>query len=98
MSFNHDPEAKLNRYGGLLVENKRGQTDTGAPHSMMRKRLLEQFANNLAHDAVTITETRYTKEYRLEVYVLTTAQLEKYVQHRAERLFPSMPSVRWADE
>lgn len=97
MSFNHDPEAKLNVYGGLIIENRRGRLDTSVPHSMMTQRLYQQLAANLASDAVTVEESLYAKEYRLQVYVLTPAQLEKYVQRRAERLHPSMPDCHWAD-
>lgn len=96
MSFDNDPDAKLNVYGGLIVENTRGMLNTGITESMMAKRLIEQLAVNLAHDAVTITETKYSKEHRLQVYVLTPAQLEKYVQRRAERLHQSTPSAHWA--
>lgn len=97
MNFNHDPEAKLNVYGGILIENTRANLNTALPRSMIRRQLLEQLAATLASDAVTVTETKYTKEHRLQVYVLTSDQLEKYVQRRAEELHPSMPSPRWLD-
>lgn len=97
MTFKHDPESELNIYGGLIVENTKGALNTNIPASMFRQRLFEQLANNLAHDAVTITETPYTKEHRLQVYVLTPAQLERYVQRRAERLYPSRPGPVWVD-
>lgn len=97
MSFNNDPESKLNVYGGLLVENTKGMLGTGVPTSMIRQRLYKQLANQLTADAVTVTETEYTREHRLQVYVLTPAQLEKYVQRRAERLYKSSPDVKWVD-
>ena len=97
MSFDSDPECRLNVYGGLLVENTGGMRNTGLADSMMRQRLYDQLAGHLAADAVTVTETPYTREHRLQVYVLTSAQLEKYVQRRAEKLHPSIPSVRWEE-
>lgn len=97
MSFDHDPDCKLNVYGGLIVENTKGMLNTSVPTSMMCDRLFAQLATNLAHDAITVTETPYTKEYRLSVYVLTPAQLEKYVQRRAESLSPARISCQWVD-
>jgi len=95
MSFDHDVEANLNTYGGRIVENKVSLTGSGVPRSMMVKRLYEQLAVNLAYDAVTTTEDKYSVTHDLRVYVLTPEQLEKYVQRRAERLHPSMPEPRW---
>lgn len=95
MSFDSDPEAKLNTYGGRVIENKRSRVDTGVPRGMMRQRLIEQLASTLVDDAVTVTDTAYDRTHELRVYILTSSQLEKYVQHRVERLHPSIPSVRW---
>ena len=97
MSFNYDPEARLNVYGGTLIENTRANLNTSITRSMIREKLIAQLATTLASEAVTVTETAYTKEHRLQVYVLTSAQLEKYVQRRAEILHPSRPSPQWVD-
>ena len=97
MSFNHDQDSKLNIYGGLIVENTGGMLNTSMTTSMFRQRLIDQLAANLASDAVEVTETKYTKEHRLQVYVLTPAQLEKYVQRRAEMLHQTRPGPVWVD-
>jgi hypothetical protein len=95
MSFSHDTEAKLNIYGGVAMVNKSGLVDDKLIGSMVRSRLVEQFACTLAQDAIIKTDKGYSYEYHLQVYVLTPAQLEKYVQRRAERLRSQSPNMEW---
>lgn len=95
MTFEYDVEAKLNVYGGVAMVNKAGLVDDGLIESMTRRRLVEQLASTLVRDAIFKTDKGYSYEYRLQVYVLTPDQLEKYVQRRAERMHPSSPSVEW---
>ena len=95
MSFSYDIGAKLNTYGGIAMVNKSGLVDDNLLDSMVRRRLVEQFAATLAHDAIIKTDKVYSYEYRLQVYVLTPDQLEKYVQRRAERLRSQSPSMEW---
>lgn len=97
MSFDSDPDAKLNSYGGQIIENKSGLVGTGLHRSMMVRRLMEQLAANLADGAVVTTEDAYTVQHKLQVYVLTPTQLERYVQRRAERLHKTLPDVRWVE-
>lgn len=94
--FDPHPEAKLQIYGGQIIEHKPGPLIAGGLiDSMFRQRLYEQLAGALT-DCVRIEEGVYMRKYHMQVYVLTPDQLEKYVQRRADRLYPGRPDVRWA--
>lgn len=95
MSFDHDEKAGPQVYGGILTINRVGLQDNTLLECEVRRKLANQLASNLSHDAIQKTEGQYSDEYRLHVYVLTPAQLERLVQQRAERLHPSMPSMQW---
>lgn len=93
MSFNSDSDSNLNIMGCAFRENHGGLINSKVPFNMIRRRMAEQLATKLTEDCMQVTKEKYSTEYRLQVYVLTPDQLEKYVQRRAEQLSPYRPCV-----
>lgn len=98
MSFDLDPDARLNRIAArLVVSNIEMKADyEGYVESHMHKKLANLLASTLVRDGGMRKEVgKYSTEYAVDLYCLTSDQLEKYVQRRAERLGYGPPSIRW---
>lgn len=96
-----DPDAKLNRVCSRGIVSKRDMLQLryeSYVRSEMHRRLSAQLGACLLNDgALRITEGKYETSYEVDLYVLTSDQLEKYVQRRAERL-GRYPTVRFAED
>ena len=76
-----------------VLENKHGKLGTGIPKEVIVRRLVDYIAHGVSEDAIEVTENEFSIEYRLSVYVLSPAQLERLIAFRAERMHPSIPSI-----
>jgi hypothetical protein len=88
MSFDFDPDAKLNQIGARFTVNnlERDKQTERMVDRMIFDRMCGQLASILSVEAMRRTEGVYSTDYEIRLYVLTPDQLEKYVQRRAERL------------
>ena len=86
--MNFDPDAPIaqTQIGARVTVSKSGLEPEVAIRrmkSMIRARLSEQLAATLSNSAIIHTAGKYSDEYEVRVYVLTSDQLERLVQERA---------------
>lgn len=91
--MNFDPDARPTVFHASFVENHRGLLGTDIPKLEIHNRLFQYLAEEISHSCIETEVGKYSTEHRLRVYVLTVDQLERLVQKRAERLYPSIPSI-----
>ena len=92
MSFDHDPKAGPQVYGGRAVLHNMEMHNEFAVRAIYR-RLSDQLAITLTEDATVVTPREYSVEYDLRVYVLTPSQLARMVQQKAEELSRGYPTM-----
>lgn len=91
--MNHDPKAgPAHLQASAVVTHRESKCMSGGYlDSSIRDRLTRMLASTLTAEALTVTKRDYDTLYQLDVYVVTSEQLSRLIEQRAEAISQGRP-------